>query len=496
MKVLTPLRDSLLPQLGKEIERPGYDRARTRSGVVHIGVGGFNRSHLAVYLDDLLSRGESNRWGECGIGLLEGDAKLHDALAEQDYLYGLLLMDNRDVTYRVIGSLTGHLYAPSDRGAVLDRMTSTDCGIVSLTVTEGGYFVDDTSRFTEGHADILHDLEHPEQPRTWVGFVAEACRRRMAAGSAPFTLLSCDNVHGNGTTARIALLSFAGLRSSALQSWIEKNVSFPNSMVDRITPRTTDANRTEIAEKFGVQDAAPVVCEPFQQWVLEDEFIAGRPAWEHVGVQMTSDVAPYEKMKMRLLNGGHSTVGYAADVMGYSYIAEAVGDPLLRNLLMRFMQEVRPTLSPVPGINLDDYTASVVKRFSNSAIQDQVARICSDGCAKVARFLVPSLRDLLGARQSAPIIEFVIASWLHYLRGEDENGRKLTISDGGLSELNAFRDAGGSDARLALTARSVFGDLATAHPGVIESVQMNLDLLRRGGVRDAITKTLNASVTA
>jgi mannitol 2-dehydrogenase len=497
MTDLISLRNSTLSLLRSGIERPAYDRSRTVSSLVHIGVGAFNRSHLAVYLDDLLSMGEAGRWGEFGIGLLEGDRNLNEALTEQDYLYGLLLMDNNDSRYRAIGSLTGHLHAPGAKEAVLARLASRDCTIVSLTVTEGGYFIEDTTRkFLESHPDVQHDLKHLNEPKTWVGYVAEACHRRMGTGGSPFTLLSCDNVHGNGTVARTALLSFAELRNPALPRWIEQNVSFPNSMVDRITPRTTDENRAAIAERFGIRDLAPVVCEPFRQWVLEDSFIAGRPAWERVGVQMTTDVAPYEKMKMRLLNGGHSTVGYVGDLLGYSYIAEAVGDSLLRDLLTHFMTEVRPTLSPVPGINLDEYTASVMNRFSNSAIRDQVARICSDGCAKVAKFLVPSLRDLLAAGQDPQVLPFVIASWLHYLRGFDENGRAMTISDGGLAALNAFKDAGGGNARLALETRSLFGDLATAHPRVVGAVQASLDDLRSHGVRRAIARALEVARAA
>jgi len=495
MKNLTALRNTLLAQLRSRIECPSYDRSRTTPGVAHIGVGGFNRSHLAVYLDDLLSQGDSKRWGESGIGLLEGDRKLHEALTGQDCLYGLLLMDNSDVSYRVIGSLIRHVYAPTARADALESMASR--GIVSLTVTEGGYFIDDTThKFFDDHPDIRRDLEQPDQPGTWLGLVAESCVRRMNNGGAGFTLLSCDNVQENGATARKALLSFAELRNSSLRQWIERNVSFPNSMVDRITPRTTDENRAEIARKFGVEDLAPVVCEPFRQWVLEDSFAAGRPAWERAGVQMTSDVAPYEKMKMRLLNGGHSTVGYAADLLGYSDIAESVGDRDLRALLQRFMAEVRPTLSPLPGIDLDEYSNSILNRFSNAAIRDQVARICSDGCAKIAKFIVPSLRDRLSAGLSPGILSFVIASWLHYLRGFDENRREMTIADSGLACLNDFREQGCADARLALEARAVFGDLAATYPQATAAIQSCLDHLRSQGVRAAIERTLEASRAA
>jgi mannitol 2-dehydrogenase len=493
MIAITSVRlcDSTLAQLPASVTRPSYDRSRTFPGIVHIGVGGFNRSHLAVYLDDLLKLGAAKRWGEFGIGLLPSDKQIHAALAEQDFLYGLLLVDSNEQSYRVVGSLAGHLYAPESCGAVIDRLSAPECAIVSLTVTEGGYFIEDASgRFLADHADISHDLEHPDQPRTWVGFVAEACERRMRRGRAPFTLLSCDNLQANGAAARTALLSFAEGRSGALRKWIETNVSFPCSMVDRITPRTTEENRATIADKFGVLDRSPVVSEPFRQWVLEDAFAAGRPEWERVGAQITSDVAPYEMTKMRLLNGGHSTVGYAADLLGFSTIADAANDPLLRRLLTEFMAEVRPTLKTLPGIDLDEYTAMVVKRFSNSAIRDQVARICSDGCAKIAKFLVPSLKDLLAGNREARVLPFVIASWLHYLRGRDENGRVLTISDPLLECMKPFLDGGGGNASVALSVRALFGELAFTHPQLVGKVQASLDALRSRGVRAAITQTL------
>ena len=485
------LRDATLAHLPGIIARPNYDRSRTFPGLVHIGAGAFNRSHLAVYLDDLLNLSDQKRWGEFGVGLLPADKQIHDALVEQDFLYGLLLVDTDQQTYRIVGSLVGHLYAPDSIEEVIGKLSSPDCSIISLTVTEGGYFIEDSSgRFLADHEDIRHDLEHPDRPRTWVGYVAEAADRRMNRGTGPFTLLSCDNLHANGAAARKALLSFAEARSGALHNWIEMNISFPNSMVDRITPRTTDENRATIANKFGVRDFAPVVSEPFRQWVLEDNFVAGRPAFELAGAQMTTDVAPYEMTKMRLLNGGHSTIGYVADLLGYSTIAQAACDPLLRRLLVQFMTEVRPTLKQLPGIDLDQYTATIVKRFSNAAIRDQVARICSDGCAKMTKFIVPSLIDLLGRDEHPRVLPFVIASWLHYLRGHDENKRQMTISDPSLGSLQPFLDAGGGNASLALSTRSLFGDLAFTYPQLVTQVQSALDQLRSHGVRATIEQTL------
>ena len=486
-----PLRASTLSQLADTIVRPRYDRSRTLPGLVHIGVGGFNRSHLAIYLDDLLARGGSHRWGELGIGLLPGDKQIHAALEQQDFLYGHLQVDTHQESYRVIGSLVGHLFAPESGEAVLERLSAVDCAIVSLTVTEGGYCIENASgRFLADHEDVRHDLANPERPKTWLGYVTEASNRRMRLGRPPFTLLSCDNLQANGEAARTALLSFAGARSTALQKWMETNISFPNSMVDRITPRTTDDNRATIADKFGVLDLSPVVSEPFKQWVLEDAFIAGRPDWEQVGAQMTSDVAPYEKTKMRLLNGGHSAIGYAADLLGYSTIADAVADPLLHGLLEEFMAEVRSTLRQLPGIDLDAYTSTIVKRFFNAAIRDQVERICSDGCTKMAKFIVPSLVDLLTGRELPHVLPFVIAVWLHYLRGYDENGRKLSISDPSLAYMQAFLDTGGRDARLALSVRPLFGEIALTHPQLVGAVQTALDQLRKNRARATLEQIL------
>lgn len=487
-----PLRQATLGQLPKDLEQPRYDRSRTASGIVHIGVGGFNRSHLAVYLDDLLNRGESSRWGEFGVGLLPPDLALHASLVAQDYLYGLLQVESDRQNYRIIGSMTGHLYAPDRTEEVLDKLSSPDCAIVSLTVTEGGYFIQDASgRFTEDHPHIRHDLEFPETPITWLGYVAEAASRRRRRGGAPFTVLSCDNLQANGATARKALMAFAEARGGNLRAWMEANISFPNSMVDRITPRTASEDQALIEREFGVLDRAPVVSEPFRQWVLEDHFAAGRPAWELVGAQMTSDVAPYEMTKMRLLNGGHSTIGYPAALLGYTSIAEAMADPLLQSLLVRFMDEVRPTVPVLPGIDLDAYTATIVQRFANTAMRDQVARICSDGCAKIAKFIVPSWADLLAANASPQIIPLVIAAWLYALRGHDEKNRSLRIADPALASMAPFTESGCENARLALSVQPVFGDLAQKYPHLSGAVQRNLDAFRKLGVRATLRRRLN-----
>jgi mannitol 2-dehydrogenase len=483
-----------LSQLSGGVAVPRYQRAGVVPGIVHIGVGGFNRSHLAVYLDDLLGldgllgietaeRRGKKRWGEFGIGLMAGDRAIHEALVEQDYLYGVLERDAQVENYRVIGSLVGHHFAPEDSEAVIRQLASPECEIVSLTVTEGGYFQDDgggpgtPQSFRADDAAIRRDLENPGSPATWVGYVAAAAERRRQAGGRAFTLMSCDNLQGNGEAARRALLGFAELRGGGLRQWIEARVAFPNSMVDRITPRTSEADRERIAERFGVRDRTPVVTEPFRQWVLEDEFAAGRPEWEQAGVKMTAEVAPYEKTKMRLLNGGHFCIAYFAALLGMETVAQAVEDGLLRELLMQFLAEVRMTLRELPGIDLEEYARSVVERFSNPAIGDQIARICGDGPAKVTKFILPTLRDLLEAQERPRILPLVIASWMEY----EENAEA--------GEADTEKKA---EARRAAVA-AVMGGIGVEIPEIVATIKREQENLQAVGVRATLRKALRES---
>ncbi len=333
------------------------------------------------------SRAEpSDRWGEFGIGLLPPDKHVHDALATQDFLYGVLELESERESYRVIGSLVGHLFAPETTAGVLERLSSPDCLIVSLTVTEGGYFLEDgTGRFLSEHPDVQHDLAHPDSPRTWLGFVAEAAQRRMQLGHAPFTLLSCDNVQSNGATARKALLAFADGRARNCAAGLKATSRFPTAWSIASLRRPRRQDREVLQGSSAYTTCRRLFARAFGNGCSKTISRLDVPEWELAGAQITTDVAPYEETKMRLLNGGHSSIGYAADLLGYSYIAEALDDPLLKQLLIKFMAEVRQTLKQLPGIDLDSYSATIVKRFSNPTIRDQVSRICSNGCAKMAQ---------------------------------------------------------------------------------------------------------------
>jgi mannitol 2-dehydrogenase len=476
-----------LTELSRRVKVPCYNRDELVSGIVHFGVGGFNRSHLAVYLDDLLHLPGESRWGEYGIGLLPGDLKINQALTGQNFLYSVLSRDADTQDLRIVGSLTGHTYAPSAPEDVLKRLSAPKCEIVSLTVTEGGYFIEDsTRRFCSEDVDIQHDLEVPSLPRTFLGYLASAAERRMLSGARPFTVMSCDNLQGNGEVARDALVAFATLRNDKLGAWVEANIAFPNSMVDRITPGTTEEDRRSIEASFGVVDQTPVVTEPFRQWVIEDTFSGRRPRFELAGAQIVSDVKPYEITKMRLLNGGHSALAYVAAVLGYIFVSEAIADPLIHALVHAYHAEITPAVPSVPDLDLSGYKASILKRFANPTLRDQVMRICSEASTKIAKYIVPTIVDLFRLQRRPKIIPFVIASWLHAMGGRNELGGSFSIADSSSHLFTEFMTQGGGDARVALNVISVFGDIAFQFPQFATDVQEHLDRLRKDGVRTAI----------
>ena len=401
MSVAAPaLSEAGLGAFAGSVETPGYDRRRLRPSIVHIGVGAFHRAHQAVYLHDLASAGGD--WGERGVGLLPQDRPMAEALVPQDGLYTLLVRGAEGDRARVIGSLIEYLFAPDQPEAVLGALADARTRIVTMTITEGGYNVDEsTGMFDAANGGVRADLRQPDKPSTVFGYLAEALDRRRRAGIQPFTLMSCDNVQSNGHIARTAITSFARLRDDSLAAWIERHVAFPNSMVDRITPQTTDVERQLLAREFGIADRWPVVTEPFTQWVIEDVFGDGRPALQEVGVQLVADVQPYENMKLRLLNGSHSAMGYLGYVAGYRTVHAVTADDLFRTFIERQMrEEVAPLLQPVPGIDLDEYQRTLIERFRNPKIGDQLARVCLDSSSKVPKFVLPSLRDALVAGDS------------------------------------------------------------------------------------------------
>jgi mannitol 2-dehydrogenase len=397
-----------------QVEQPVYSHTDVSVGIVHFGVGNFHRSHQAMYLDRLFSKGLARTWGICGVGVMAGDIRMRDALESQGLRYTLVERHgDGSATAHSIGSIVEYLFAPEDPEAVLVRLSCPATRIVSLTITEGGYNIcDGTGEFKGENPAIVKDLEPGALPTTVFAFVVEALRRRREHGIPPFTIMSCDNLENNGAIARKAFIGFAKLRDPALAEWMEQEVAFPNSMVDRITPVTSDEDRQFVKDTFEIVDAWPVICEPFTQWVLEDHFTMGRPPLEEVGVQVVSDVAPYERMKLRLLNASHQAIAYFGSLLGYEYAHEAAADPVIARLLRAFMDtEAEPTLELVPGIDLPEYKRTLMRRFTNSHIRDTLARLATDAADRIAKFVLPIIKDQLDAGRSVCVSAAIIASW-------------------------------------------------------------------------------------
>ncbi|SDL36812.1 mannitol 2-dehydrogenase [Modicisalibacter muralis] len=456
------LNDRSLASLDARIATPTYDRSAITAGIVHIGVGGFHRAHQAMYLDTLMNRGQALEWGIVGVGMMPGDRRMQEVMRTQDNLY-TLVVKHPDGHYdaRVIGSIVDYLFAADDLDAVIERMAGPAIRIVSLTVTEGGYNVDHVSgEFDLDNADVRHDLANPTAPRSVFGLVIEALERRRARGIAPFTVMSCDNIQGNGEVAHKMFTAFARARDPALGDWIEAEVSFPNSMVDRITPVTMPADISEVESRFSLADRWPVVCEPFTQWVLEDRFSQGRPAFEQAGVQVVDDVMPYELMKLRLLNASHQALAYFGYLAGYRYAHEVCQDPLFVDFLLAYMnEEATPTLSPLPGVDLDDYKHTLIARFANPEIRDTLARLCAESSDRIPKWLLPVVREQLERGGDIRLSAAVVASWARYAEGDDEQGEPIVIVDRLKDELMAAAKDNRQRPTAFIENRRVFGDL-------------------------------------
>lgn len=407
-----------LKQLGPDVQTPRYSLQHLKTGIVHFGVGAFHRSHQAMYLDRLLNAGQGQEWAICGVGVLPGDAHIRDVLQRQDHLYTLLTRSpGGEAEARVIGAIREFLFAPDDPEKVIEKLAHPDTRIVSLTVTEGGYSLNNaTGEFDPSGAEIQHDLQDGVTPRTTFGLLTEGLRRRRERNIPPFTVMSCDNIQGNGHVTRRVLTAFARLKDAELGDWIEQHVAFPNSMVDRITPVTTPELRQAVAAEFGVEDGWPVMAESFTQWVLEDHFTLGRPALDRVGVQVVHDVEPYELMKLRLLNASHQALAYLGLLDGYRYVHDVCRDPTFARFLLGYMEfEAIPTLRPVPGIDLNAYCHELIARFSSEAVRDTLARLVVDASERIPKFLLPVVRDQLVQGGDIRRSALVVASWCAYV---------------------------------------------------------------------------------
>ena len=465
------LSTASLSKLPASVAIPTYDRSALRPGIVHVGCGNFHRAHMAVYLDDLFQLGLGHDWSITGAGVREADARMRDVLAGQDYLSSVIERSPGALHARVVGAMTGFVPVAQGNAPLIAAMSDPAIKIVSLTVTEGGYYIDPkTGTFGPDHPDIRHDAADPGAPNTVFGAIIAALAARRKAGLPAFTVMCCDNLPHNGHVTRDAVVGLARLSDPDLADWIAQTVAFPNSMVDRITPATGDKERA-LALSLGIADAAPVTCEPFRQWVMEDNFPTGRPPLEKVGVTFTDRVDAFETMKIRILNGGHAIIAYPSGLLDIHYVHDAMADPLIKAFLDRILErEVLPIVPPVPGVALPDYKALILDRFSNPEVADTIRRLCLDGSNRQPKFIIPSIRDALvvGGRRDGLVL--LSALWCRYCFGTTESGAVIEANDPNWGRLQVQAVLARKDPKVWLEMSEIYGDLA-----------LNSDLVARFG---------------
>jgi mannitol 2-dehydrogenase len=447
--------------LRAEVTTPKYARSSLTPGIVHFGVGNFHRAHLAVYLDDLFNMGLNHDWAIIGAGVMPFDDTMREKLASQDYLTTVVEQDANRSTARVTGPMIDFI-PPSERKRLLAVLADPAIRIVSLTVTEGGYMINPaTGKFDPNHPALQRDAENPDDPTSVFGLILHGLKARKAAGLAPYTVMSCDNVPHNGVVTRNAVAGLARLMDASLADWVESSVAFPNAMVDRITPATSDRERQIASDVFGIEDVWPVFCEEFRQWVLEDTFTLGRPEFEKVGAQFVPDVTPFEYMKIRILNGGHAVIAYAGCLLDVHFVHDAMEHPLVQGFFAKVQQEeIIPTVMPVPGTNIQDYFKLINRRFSNPKIGDTERRLAFDGSNRQPKFIVPVITDNLKAGRSIVGLALESALWCRYCAGTTDSGKAVEANDPIWPRLNALALKAKDDPLQWLSMDDIYGDVA------------------------------------
>jgi mannitol 2-dehydrogenase len=443
-------------------------------------------------IDTLLKQGLAQDWGIIGVGLLQSDKRMFEALIPQDCLYTLVTKHpDGQIQYQVIGSIIEYLYAPENSDLVLARLVDPKIRIVSLTITEGGYSFDRvTGDFDPSTPGIAEDLNGSPHPISAFGYIVEGLRRRRANGTPAFTVQSCDNIQGNGEVAKKMIVEFAQRKDPELAAWISKHVVFPSSMVDRITPVTAPADIELVSKKLGLEDHWPVPCEPFFQWVIEDHFPTGRPPFEKADVQMVSDVMPYELMKLRLLNASHQGLCYFGRLSGYTYVHEVMEDPLIVTLLRRYMdEEATPTLAPVPGVDLDKYKNQLIERFSNPQVLDTVARLAAESSDRIPKWLLPVVREQLKVDGPVALSAAIVASWARYDEAIDEQGNPIDVVDPLRNELVAIAKTQRENPTAFIQNTKLFGDLGS-DPAFVEPYLAVLNSLHSNGAQKTLQRIL------
>ncbi|MGO7863448.1 mannitol dehydrogenase family protein [Rhizobium ruizarguesonis] len=439
---------------------PGYDRASLKAGIVHFGVGNFHRAHQAIYLDDLFNAGTDHDWAIVGAGVLPSDAAMREKLAAQDFLTTVVEQDNNKTAARVTAPMIDILPV-GDATAIIAKLADPEIRIVSMTITEGGYFIDASGTFNPTHPAIAADGQNPNAPKTVFGLIVAGLKARKDKGIGPFTVMSCDNIPHNGVVTANAVVGTAALSDPAFADWIRANVAFPNGMVDRITPATSQREVDFLRDNFQIEDSWPVYCEEFKQWVLEDKFTAGRPALEKVGVTFVPDVTPYEHMKIRILNGGHAAIAYPAALMDIHFVHDSMEDPLIRAFLAKLEKdEIIPIVPPVPNTSLADYFALIEHRLLNPKIADTIPRLAQDGSNRQPKFILPSTLDNLRQGRDVVGLALVSALWCRYFAGKTDSGKDIVFTDASAERLHAAALKAKDDPSAFLVFDDIFGEVA------------------------------------
>jgi fructuronate reductase len=492
---MSTLSFATLDRVPPEIARPSYDPGNIGIGIVHLGIGAFHRAHQAIYTDDAIAQ-HGGAWGICGVSLRSPEVR--DRMRPQDGLYSAVEKSPGGVHRRVIGSVREMLFLGAERNAIDARLEDSTTRILTLTVTEKGYCHDPaTGRLNFEHRDIAHDLANPRAPASVVGLLVAALAARRDRSAGPLTVVCCDNLPHNGRVLRGLVAAFAEMRDPALARWIEQNASFPSTMIDRIVPATTAADIADNDAALGLHDAAPVVFEPFKQWVIEDQFATERPRWEAGGAQFVTDVAPFEAMKLRLLNASHSAFAYLGFLAGHEFIYQVAAEPAFVTFMRRFMHdEVTPTLEVPSGIDVAAYRDALVRRFANPALPHRTQQIAMDGSQKLPQRLLATARDNLAAGRAMPLLALAVAGWMRYVAGRDEKGRPIKVDDPLAAQFSAIADSHRDDprelARQLLGIRAIFGDDLPGDPRFVQPVSDGLAKLYTNGAARTVGEAIGA----
>jgi len=487
------LSDDTLNALPAGIDVPRYDRRTLKAGIVHIGLGNFHRAHQSWYLHRLMQQGLALDWAIVGAGVRPYDNEMRNRLEKQDFLTTLIALDPAGVVGEVTGSMIGYVPVQKGNRQLIDALAAPDIRIVSLTVTEGGYYIDPVSKgFDVSHADIRHDAAHPDTPRTAFGAIVAALKLRRDGGVGPFTVQSCDNLQGNGTVLRQTVVSLARLNDPDLADWIESNCSFPNSMVDCIVPATGPGEIT-LVRNMGIDDRAPVTHEHFRQWVIEDDFCAGRPDWDKVGAQFSNDVHGYEAQKIRILNGGHQLIANVAEVLGIETVSQAMQHPLVAGFFRKVeIEEIVPHVTPVPGMTPAAYVDLIETRFSNPRIVDTIRRIAFDGSSRHTGMILPTVRDARAANAPLDGLALAEAAWARMCEGTRDDGSEIAPNDPLWAQLNATAQKAKSSPVAWLEQRQLYGDLADC-PRFATSFSRWLNMMYHDGMNAALLTYLKGA---